>query len=154
MPSESLKRRRRRQAVLSVVMFALFQAACAAVFAALKRQRIRQAEQQLKAGPMWDNPHGLVFTTETGAPFNQRMADRGFRNTLAAAGLSGFHFHSLRHTYAVNALRAGEDIKTVQASLGHASAAFTLDKYGHVTDRMRKDSAARMERFIKDVMKL
>ena len=35
MPSESLKRRRRRQAVLSVVMFALFQAACAAVFAAL-----------------------------------------------------------------------------------------------------------------------
>ena len=100
----------------------------AAVFAALKRQRIRQAEQQLKAGPMWDNPHGLVFTTETGAPFNQRMADRGFRNALAAAGLSGFHFHSLRHTYAVNALRAGADIKTVQASLGHASAAFTLDK--------------------------
>ena len=35
MPSESLKRRRRRQAVLSVVMFTLFQAACAAVFAAL-----------------------------------------------------------------------------------------------------------------------
>ena len=28
MPSESLKRRRRRQAVLSVVMFTLFQAAC------------------------------------------------------------------------------------------------------------------------------
>ena len=35
MPSESLKRRRRRQAVLSVVMFTLFQAACAAVFSAL-----------------------------------------------------------------------------------------------------------------------
>lgn len=82
------------------------------------------------------------------------QADRGFKAALITAGLSGFHFHSLRHTYAVNSIRAGEDIKTIQLSLGHATAAFTLDKYGHVTDRMKKDSAARMERFIKDVMKL
>ncbi|MCI8399023.1 MAG: site-specific integrase [Oscillibacter sp.] len=124
------------------------------VFAALKRQRVRQAEQQLKAGAVWSNPHNLVFTTEIGTPFNQRRADRGFHKTLAAAGLSGFHFHSLRHTFAVNSLRAGEDIKTVQTNLGHASAAFTLDKYGHVTERMKEDSAARMECFIKDVLKL
>lgn len=125
-----------------------------AVLAALRKQRAGQIEMQLKAGSMWDNPYGLVFTTETGEPFNQRRADIGFHKTLAAAGLSGFHFHSLRHTYAVNALRAGEDIKTVQANLGHATAAFTLDKYGHFTERMAKDSAARMERFIRDVMKL
>lgn len=60
----------------------------------------------------------------------------------------------MRHTYAVNSIRTGEDIKTIQLNLGHATAAFTLDKYGHVTDRMKKDSAARMENFIKDVMKL
>lgn len=125
-----------------------------AVFKALKRQRAQQAEMQLRAGPMWDNPHSLVFTTEVGGPFNQQRADRGFKAALAAAGLSGFHFHSMRHTYAVNSIRAGEDIKTIQLNLGHATAAFTLDKYGHVTDRMKKDSAARMENFIKDVMKL
>ena len=109
---------------------------------------------QLKAGPLWDNPYGLVFTTENGTPFNQRRADNGFHKALAAAGLSGFPFHSLRHTYAVNALRAGEDIKTVQANLGHATAAFTLDKYGHFTEQMARDSAARMERFIKGVLNL
>ena len=54
----------------------------------------------------------------------------------------------------MNALRAGEDVKTVQASLGHATAAFTLDKYGHVTDQMRKESTARMEAFIENVMRL
>lgn len=125
-----------------------------AVFAALKRQWRRQLEMQLKAGPLWANPDGLVFTVEGGGPLNQWKAEKGFRDAAAAAGLSGFHFHCLRHTYAVNALRAGDDIKTVQASLGHATAAFTLDKYGHVTDRMKQDSAARMEKFIKDVMKL
>ena len=126
----------------------------AAVFDALKRQRAHQAEQQLKAGPLWDNPAGLVFTVETGGPIDQWRAEKDFRIILAAAGLSGFHFHSLRHTYAVNAIRAGDDIKTIQGNLGHATAAFTLGRYGHFTARMAQDSAARMERFIKDVLNL
>lgn len=54
----------------------------------------------------------------------------------------------LRHTYAVTALQAGDDIKTVQSTLGHATAAFTLDVYGHVTEKMRQDSANRMQQFI------
>ena len=59
-----------------------------------------------------------------------------------------------RHTYAVNAIRAGADIKTVQSNMGHATAAFTLDKYGHFTERMKQDSAARMENFMKEVLNL
>ncbi len=111
-------------------------------------------EMQLKAGPVWSNPHDLVFTIADGGPLNQWKAEKGFRDAAAVAGLSGFHFHSLRHTYAVNAIRAGDDIKTVQGNLGHATAAFTLDRYGHLTERMKQDSAARMENFIKSVMKL
>ena len=121
---------------------------------ALKRQRAKQAEMQLRAGPLWSNPHGLVFTAEDGSPFNQSKAGRGFKSAAATAGMPDFHFHSLRHTYAVNAIRAGDDIKTVQGNLGHATAAFTLDRYGHFTERMKRDSAARMEHFIKDVMNL
>lgn len=46
---------------------------------------------------------------------------------------------------------SGDDIKTVQENLGHATAAFTLDRYGHVTEQMRQASAERMEQFIKSV---
>ena len=60
-------------------------------------------------------------------------------------------FHDLRHSYAVAALQSGDDIKTVQEKLGHHSASFTLDVYGHVSERMRQDSAERMESFIKGV---
>lgn len=35
---------------------------------ALKGQKHGQAEMQLKAGPLWDNPYGLVFTTALGGP--------------------------------------------------------------------------------------
>lgn len=50
---------------------------------------------------------------------------------LKAAGLedSGATIHSLRHTYASLAIKAGADVKTLQAQLGHASATMTLDVY-------------------------
>lgn len=50
--------------------------------------------------------------------------------------------------YAVAAIRSGDDIKTVQENLGHHTAAFTLDIYGHVTEQMKRESAARMDAFI------
>ena len=59
-----------------------------------------------------------------------------------------------RHTYAIAALRAGDDVKTISGNLGHASAAFTLDRYGHFTEAMQQASAARMESFAKAVLNL
>lgn len=103
---------------------------------------------------MWDNPCGLVFTSELGRPLEHWNAENGFKRLAAAVGLNGIRFHDLRHTYAVNAIRAGDDIKTIQGNLGHTTAAFTLDRYGHFTERMAQDSAVRMENFIKDVLNL
>ena len=114
----------------------------------------RQIEQQLKAGPLWDNMYHVVFSTEIGEPLDQWKAEKEFSAVLEAAGLTGIRFHDLRHSYAVNAIRAGDDIKTIQGNLGHASAAFTLDRYGHFTDRMKQDSATRMEGFMKNVLNL
>jgi len=122
--------------------------AAPSVLTALKAQRRKQAELQLSVGELWSNIHNLVFSNELGAPFEHRRADSSFSAILTAAGLKGVRFHDLRHTYAVNAIRAGDDIKTIQGNLGHASAAFTLDRYGHFTERMKQDSAARMESFI------
>ena len=60
----------------------------------------------------------------------------------------------LRHTYAVLSLQNGDDVKTVQTNLGHASAAFTLDVYGHVSDRMQRASADRMEEYIASISRM
>jgi integrase len=51
-------------------------------------------------------------------------------------------------------MRNGDPVKTVQENLGHHSAAFTLDIYGHVTDTMKKESADRMEQYIHAVSSL
>jgi len=57
----------------------------------------------------------------------------------------------MRHTYAVISLQNGDDIKTVQANVGHSTAAFTLDVYGHVSQRMQKESANRMQSYINEL---
>ena len=74
-----------------------------------------------------------------------------YKRIVASIGMPEARFHDLRHSYAVAAIHAGDDIKTVQGNLGHATAAFTLDVYGHVTDQMKRESADRMERFIRTV---
>ncbi|WP_245692162.1 tyrosine-type recombinase/integrase [Geodermatophilus telluris] len=45
---------------------------------------------------------------------------------------SSVTFQSLRHFHASLLIRHGESVKTVQARLGHASAAETLDTYSHL----------------------
>ena len=59
-----------------------------------------------------------------------------------------FRVHDLRHTFAVLSLQNGDDIKTAQGNLGHSAAAFTLDVYGHVSERMKDNSAARTQAYI------
>ena len=124
------------------------------VMTLLKQHRIHQSELQLAAGPAWSNPMNLVFTNELGGHLTHITVYRHFKQIIAELGFPDFRFHDLRHTYAVVSLENGDDIKTVQENLGHATAAFTLDVYGHVTDRMRKESSDRMEKFIHQVSTL
>ena len=42
-------------------------------------------------------------------------------------------------------------VKTVQGNLGHATAAFTLDVYGHVSEAMKTASANRMEEYVRQI---
>ena len=114
-----------------------------------------QAAQRLLAGDLWEGwqdererKTALVFTTATGGNFSPQTVLNHYKKIAAKIGIPESRVHDLRHTFAVLSLQNGDDIKTVQGNLGHATAAFTLDVYGHVSERMKEDSAARMEAYI------
>ena len=67
-----------------------------------------------------------MFTNEFGRYVSYRAIFDSFKRIVKRIGLPDARIHDLRHTYAVNCIRAGDDIKTVQSNLGHATAAFTL----------------------------
>ena len=54
---------------------------------------------------------------------------REFKPLLKQAGLSGFTFHSLRHTSATLLLSKNVNPKIVQEMLGHATISTTIQKY-------------------------
>ncbi len=115
--------------------------------------KVKQFDQRSRMGSAWENS-GLVFTDDIGHHIAIHTLYKDFKAVVASIGRPDARFHDLRHSYAVASIRAGDDIKTVQGNLGHATAAFTLDVYGHVTDQMKQASANRMDDYIKTVLNL
>ena len=116
----------------------------------LRKHRTQQNLDRLKAGSAW-NDNGFVFCNELGERISPHTVYHSYKKIVASIGLPKARLHDLRHSYAVAALQAGDDIKTVQGNLGHHTASFTLDVYGHVTEQMKQASAVRMEAFIQSV---
>lgn len=129
-----------------------------AVMQLLKARQREQIEQRMKAGELWhgwqnekERKTGLVFTTATGGNLSPQTVYNHCKKILESIGAGDRCVHDLRHTYAVLSLQNGDDVKTVQGNLGHATAAFTLDVYGHVSEKMKEDSAARMQAYMENM---
>lgn len=121
------------------------------VMALLRKQKSQQAQMRLLAGEAWNNSWNLVFTNELGGHLCHCTVYKKFKAIVRELGMPEERFHDLRHSFAVTSIESGDDIKTVQSNLGHATASFTLDVYGHVSQKMRQQSADRMEEFIQKV---
>lgn len=121
------------------------------VMEALQQEWRNQRFASMEAGEAWDNPNNLVFTDALGKNLVRRTVVKHFKAVAQRVGIPDARFHDLRHSFAVTSLQAGDDIKTVQANLGHVTAAFTLDVYGHVTEKMKRDSATRMQKFYESI---
>lgn len=70
-----------------------------------------------------EDQDALVFTGAKGAVLrrsNFQIASK-WRESVAAAGLAGFHFHDLRHTGNTLASRTGASLADLMARMGHAS---------------------------------
>jgi integrase len=55
------------------------------------------------------------------------------------------HFHLLRHYAASQLMALGLSAKVVQERLGHATAGFTLNVYGHLGPSLQAEAARRLD---------
>ena len=90
-------------------------------------------------GAYQDN--GLVFPGPLGGLLDPSVLTRNFEKLAGAAGYPGMRLHDLRHGHAAGLMKAGVYPKTIQERLGHASAAFTLQVYGHVAAGAQAEAA-------------
>ena len=88
-------------------------------------------------------PGAWMFEAPGGGPLRESNWKRsvGWSAATAAVGLRGFRVHDLRHTAASVWLGARADPKVVPRVLGHATAAMTMDLYGHLVDDNLRQAA-------------
>jgi integrase len=69
-----------------------------------------------------------------------------FEEAVKKTGITNFHFHDLRHTFASRLIMEGVDIRTVQELLGHKDIKTTM-KYSHLADDHKKAAVEKMNPF-------
>lgn len=129
-------------------------------FAPLKNSKTRTEQlpealisilERLHSLPTAHNEMNLVFVDENGKHLLHKTVAANYKAVVKKLGLPNSRFHDLRHTFAVLSLQNGDSIKTVQENLGHATAAFTMQVYAHVSDRMKQESADKMDAYISEI---
>jgi integrase len=111
----------------------------------LREVKRNQAEAQLRAGSLWNNEHGLVFTREDGSPMPHTTIANDFKKIAIAMGKPDLSYHALRHTYATDEIASGTDPKTVADTLGHSTVAMTMDVYAAASTEAKRAAAQRRQ---------
>lgn len=115
----------------------------------LKRHRKEQQIMRMAKGSEWiedDITRDLVFRMPNGSHYKMRTLHQAVKKAGAAVGLD-MSPHDLRHSFAVSALSAGADVKSIQHILGHATADFTLNVYVHYTEELGNATADRIDAY-------
>jgi integrase len=87
-------------------------------------------------------PHDLVFANRTGNPLHgHNLTTRTLKRLCREAQVPPIRFHDLRHLHNTVLMRRGVNPKIVAARAGHATTAFTLDRYSWATADLQ-DAAA------------
>ena len=103
---------------------------------ALVEHHKRQNEHRLSLGLKYHAEYDLVFPVTDGSPQAVANITGRFRDLLSDMKITGLRWHDLRHTYASTLAEMDVHPKKMQLLLGHATSAFTMDRYTHKTEAM------------------
>lgn len=127
------------------------------LLAVLKFHRKSLNEERLLHGrtfqdqdPFRKKRGGLLFVTETGAPYHGSLLLQHFHRWAAKADVPLVRFHDLRHTAATLMLSDGVPVTTVSGILGHANAGITMKIYAHALDDSKATAVAGLSRRLRE----
>jgi integrase len=97
----------------------------------LREHRVRQAQDRLAAGPLWQDD-ALVFASTVGTPMDDHNVRRQFRVITEAAGLGTTWVpRELRHTFVSLLSAHGVPVEAIALLAGHNQTATTELVYRH-----------------------
>lgn len=102
------------------------------------------AAQRLSQPPGGD----LCFGQDGRRPFYPDNLQTRADMAWATAGLERVTLHDCRHTFASLAIAANVNAKSLSIYMGHATVAFTLDRYGHLMPGNETEAAGLLDAYL------
>ncbi len=112
----------------------------------LQHRKEQEVQRALLGKPLREDD--WVFAHLDGKPLRPGTVSHAFSKLSHKGIIPKIRLHDLRHSHATLLLEDGMDINVVKQRLGHSSAAFTLDTYGHVTPRMQRAVIDSLDRLV------
>ena len=112
-----------------------------------------QTEQAEKSYGMYeDNPY--LVANELGHYLDPGTVRKKLKAVAESIGITDFHPHCLRHTYASQAVKAGVPLPYLSDILGHESTSFTAKVYVSLDLEGRANAQAAMSELVKNTLDL
>jgi integrase len=116
------------------------------LFSLIIEHRERQAREREHAGTEW-HEGGWMFTQPNGKPIDPRSDYHEWKALLREAGVREARLHDARHTAATTLLLLGVPERAVMDVMGWSNSTM-VTRYAHVTARLRRDIADRLNTFL------
>lgn len=86
----------------------------------------------------------FILTGDENRYVEPRVLQNRIKTYAEACGLSGVHFHTLRHSFATRCVEVGFEIKSLSEVLGHASPQITLERYVHSSMELKRENMMKL----------
>ncbi|MGD9678392.1 MAG: tyrosine-type recombinase/integrase [Vulcanibacillus sp.] len=114
----------------------------------LKNYQTQWEKDKVLVDDKWiggDNQY--VFHNGLGKPFHYTTPSHRWIKFRRRYNLKEIRLHDLRHTAATLLIEAGADLKAIQERLRHSRYQTTADTYIHITKKINKDTAEKLDKF-------
>ncbi|WUH92349.1 site-specific integrase [Streptomyces sp. NBC_00433] len=101
---------------------------------ALRMRRVQQDGDRKAAGELWQDAHGLVFTTKYGTPIEPGNLTRMFALRARRAALRVIPLRNTRHTCSSLLVALKVHPKVAQRILRHSQIAMTMEVYAEASE--------------------
>lgn len=90
----------------------------------------------------------IFYNYNTNKPFSDTSLRQAFYKFSSMAGVPKIRLYDLRHTYVALMMAEGWELYHISKRLGHSNYATTVNKYGHLENKIRKEIAETTDKFL------
>ena len=90
----------------------------------------------------------LFFNHDTKKPFTDVTLRKQFYKFCDMANVPHIRMYDLRHTYVATMMSEGKELYLISERLGHTSFSTTVNKYGHLSNEVRKEVAESTDKYL------